>query len=139
MLSLIVRSLLGGLVSISNRWVFLVIVAASLAAISPARGQPVHVQPQLVANVTSIEPGKSFLLGVLLKIDPGWHIYWKNPGVGIPTKVKFSLPPGFEVGELQYPTPELLQEPGNIIANANTGECFLAGVFGGMQSRQGHR
>ena len=57
------------------------------------------------------------MLGVQLWIDPGWHVYWKNPGdSGLPTRVKFTLPPGFTAGPLLFPTPLRIDLPGNIVA-----------------------
>jgi len=41
-----------------------------------------------------------------MKIDNGWHTYWKNPGAsGIPLKLKTNLPEGWSIGEIQYPAP----------------------------------
>ncbi len=75
-----------------------------------------HVQADLLADVRSIQPGQPFWLGVRLNVDPGWHIYWKNPGdSGLPTRVKFNLPDGFTAGELQYPVPHRVVLPGNIV------------------------
>jgi DsbC/DsbD-like thiol-disulfide interchange protein len=75
-----------------------------------------HVQADLLSDVRSIQPGHPFWLGVRLNVDPGWHIYWKNPGdSGLPTRVKFNLPGGFTAGELQYPVPHRFVLPGNIV------------------------
>jgi Thiol:disulfide interchange protein DsbD, N-terminal len=85
-----------------------------------------HVGARLLANVSAIQPGKPFWLGVQLKIDPGWHVYWKNPGdAGLPTKVKFTVPDGFTVGPLQYPTPQRLDQAGNILALAYENSVLL--------------
>src|ERR1700683_3237285 len=91
------------------------VVAAVLALVSgrawaqvggQVGGQSSHVQASFVADVTGVAAGKPFAVGVLLKIDPGWHIYWKNPGdAGLPTLVKWDLPSGYSVGDLSYPTP----------------------------------
>src|ERR1700722_3147986 len=76
-----------------------------------------HVQAELLANTSAIQPGKPFWLGVRLTIDPGWHVYWKNPGdAGLATRVKFTLPNGFSAGPLQFPTPHRFDQPGNIVA-----------------------
>src|SRR5271170_1748892 len=76
-----------------------------------------HVKTELFADVSAIQPGKPFWLGVRLSIDPGWHIYWKNAGdAGLPTRVKFTLPDGFSAGPLQFPTPHRFDQPGNIVA-----------------------
>ncbi|MGF1456481.1 MAG: protein-disulfide reductase DsbD family protein [Alphaproteobacteria bacterium] len=40
---------------------------------------------------------------------PGWHTYYKNPGdSGEPTVLEWSLPEGFEAGEMGWPLPERL-------------------------------
>lgn len=75
-----------------------------------------HVQAELLADVSAIQPGKPFWLGVRLSIDPGWHVYWKNPGdAGLPTRVKLTLPDGFTADPLQFPTPRRFEQPGNIV------------------------
>ena len=44
-----------------------------------------------------------------MKMDAGWHTYWKNPGdSGIATTIKWDLPPGVTAGEIQWPLPEKL-------------------------------
>ncbi|MBV9008979.1 MAG: thioredoxin family protein [Verrucomicrobia bacterium] len=73
------------------------------------------VTAEAVANVSAIVPGEPFLAGVLLKMAPGWHTYWKYPGdAGIPTDIKWQLPPGWQAGEIQWPMPLKLNEPGDI-------------------------
>lgn len=88
------------------------------------------VKASLVADTSSIEPGKPFRVGVRLVMDPGWHTYWKDPGdAGLPTTVSWKLPNGFTAGELGWPTPLQVIEPGNIKANAYTGEVLLTTVI----------
>ena len=46
---------------------------------------------------------------------PHWHTYWKFPGdAGLPTEIKWKLPAGWKVGEIQWPIPLRLTEPGDI-------------------------
>lgn len=88
-----------------------------LCCLIAARASAAHVQAELLANISGIQPGKPFWLGVRLSIDPGWHVYWKNPGdAGLPTRVTFTLPDGFSAGPLQFPTPHRFDQPGNIVA-----------------------
>src|SRR5271168_3908009 len=83
---------------------------------SAAQAWAGHVQAELLANVSEIQPGKPFWLGVHFVIDPSWHIYWKNPGdAGLPTRVKLTLPDGFTAGPLQFPTPSRFEQPGGIV------------------------
>ena len=39
-----------------------------------------HVEVELVAGHESVQPGSESFVGLLFKLDPGWHVYWKNPG-----------------------------------------------------------
>jgi thiol:disulfide interchange protein DsbD len=85
--------------------------AATLCAAPPGNKQ---VDATLLADTTAVQPGKPFTAGVLLKIKPGWHVYWKNPGdSGLPTKVEWKRPEGWKAGELRYPIPTRIELPGN--------------------------
>ena len=47
-----------------------------------------------------------------MKIDPGWHVYWKYPGdAGLPTRVQFKVPDGFSVGKINWPIPNAYHQP----------------------------
>jgi thiol:disulfide interchange protein/DsbC/DsbD-like thiol-disulfide interchange protein len=73
------------------------------------------VQAKLLADVGAVVPGKPFTVGLLLHMVPNWHTYWKFPGdAGIPTEIKWKLPDGWKVGEIQWPIPLKLDEPGDI-------------------------
>ncbi len=73
------------------------------------------VKAELLANTSAIVPGKPFTVGLLLRMVPGWHTYWQFPGdAGIPTEIKWKLPAGWKVGEIQWPIPLKLSEPGDI-------------------------
>ena len=46
---------------------------------------------------------------------PNWHTYWKFPGdAGLPTEIAWKLPDGWKAGEIQWPIPLKLDEPGGI-------------------------
>jgi thiol:disulfide interchange protein len=43
---------------------------------------------------------------VLLKHDPHWHTYWRNPGdSGLPTQIDWKLPKDLQVGAIDWPVP----------------------------------
>ncbi|MCY3883919.1 MAG: protein-disulfide reductase DsbD family protein [Gammaproteobacteria bacterium] len=68
-----------------------------------------HGQAALVAEVKSIAPGQTFDVALYLNPDPGWHIYWINPGdAGLPPKIAWEFPEGFEAGEFQFPAPHFV-------------------------------
>lgn len=84
-----------------------------------------HVSGQLISEVTSIQPGKSFWLALRVKMDERWHIYWRNPGdTGLETALAWQLPDGLTAGEAQYPYPERIAEPPMVIYGYH-GEIYL--------------
>ena len=84
------------------------------------------VQADALANVSAIVPGEAFLVGVRLKMEPHWHTYWKYPGdAGIPTDIKWQLPEGWRVGDIQWPIPLKLEEPGDILIYGYHDEILL--------------
>jgi thiol:disulfide interchange protein len=69
-----------------------------------------HVHVQLVAPDPSIgvrgQPAKA---GLYFKLEPGWHVYWKNAGdAGEPPHIKWTLPQGITASALQFPVPKRL-------------------------------
>lgn len=73
----------------------------------PAAENRVGLTVELVSEVTHIQPGVPFYLGVMIRHEPGFHTYWKQPGiVGVPTHIEWKLPRGWKGGELEFPEPE---------------------------------
>ena len=90
------------------------VVASETAVAQLYQGRQL-VQADVVANVNAVVPGEPFLVGVRLRTAPGWHTYWRYPGdAGIPTEIKWQLPEGWRSGEIQWPIPLKLTEPGDI-------------------------
>src|SRR5689334_4883262 len=84
------------------------------------------VDATLLADTAAVEPGRPFTVGVLLKIQPKWHVYWKNPGdSGIATTVDFAVPEGFTVGDLQFPVPQRLNLAGGLVSFGYEDEVML--------------
>lgn len=68
-----------------------------------------HVQVQLMVLQPGLDRGRSAEAGLYFKLDPGWHIYWKNAGdAGEPPHVQWTLPEGITAGALQFPAPKRL-------------------------------
>jgi thiol:disulfide interchange protein/DsbC/DsbD-like thiol-disulfide interchange protein len=66
-----------------------------------------QVLAELVAHAPEgVAPGRRVWVGLRLEHTPGWHTYWKNPGdSGLPTELRWQLPPGVSAGEIAWPTP----------------------------------
>jgi DsbC/DsbD-like thiol-disulfide interchange protein len=108
------------------------LVAVVGLALWPAllRGQTFEgrelVHASLTADTEAVIPGKPFMLGLLLKMAPGWHTYWKFPGdAGIPTEIKLQLPSGWKAGEIQWPIPLKTSDPGDIQTYGYQDEVLL--------------
>jgi len=111
-------------------------VAAYLAALSvlalasQSRAQVYQgkelVKAELLADTNAIVPGKSFTIGLLLRMAPGWHTYWAFSGdAGLPTELKWKLPSGWKVGEIQWPIPLKTIDPGDIETYGYENEVLL--------------
>ena len=84
-----------------------------------------HTQAQLILASDSAKPGDTVLVGIHLKMEPGWHTYWKNSGAaGMPTKIEWQLPPGVTAGEIEWPLPVKLPPP-EVITYGYEGETVL--------------
>lgn len=75
-----------------------------------------HESPRVVARLVSefseLKPGQKFSLGIWMKLAPGWHTYWRNPGdSGIPLALEWKLPKKFQHGPIQWPKPERISTP----------------------------
>jgi thiol:disulfide interchange protein/DsbC/DsbD-like thiol-disulfide interchange protein len=67
-----------------------------------------HVHVQLIAPEAQFHPGANNV-GLYFKLEPGWHVYWKNPGdAGEPPHIKWTGPPWVQPGALQFPIPKRL-------------------------------
>ena len=72
-----------------------------------------HIRVELITEKNALIPGQRAWLALRLTHDPHWHTYWINPGdSGLPTRLHWDLPPGFEAGEVAWPTPRRFQVGG---------------------------
>ena len=88
--------------------------APSGAKEGPADNEPPppsgHVAAQLVSEFQALAPGETARVGLRLVHEPHWHTYWTVPGdAGLPTRLTWQLPAGFQAGALQWPVPQLLR------------------------------
>jgi thiol:disulfide interchange protein len=89
-----------------RRIIFLFSTCLCLAALT---ARAAHTQVQMLLSANPAKPGDTILVGVDMKMDAGWHTYWKNSGAaGLPTKIEWQLPPGVTAGEIQWPLPKKL-------------------------------
>ena len=85
-----------------------------------------HARVELLSRQDAITPGGDLPLGVHFALEPGWHIYWINPGdSGQPPVLKWSLPAGFSAGEIQWPRPDRMQPSRELVDYGYHGDILL--------------
>lgn len=90
---------------------------------APVRSERATVT--LVSDANAVQPGVPLRLALRLRLAPGWHTYWQNPGdAGAPAELTLSLPEGASAGPVAWPTPQRLAE-GPLMTYAYTGEVLL--------------
>jgi DsbC/DsbD-like thiol-disulfide interchange protein len=81
----------------------------------------------LVADTAVAVPGHPLILAARFDIDPGWHLYWENPGeAGLATEASFTAPPGFTIGPVRYPGPVRFVSPGPVESYGYAGSVLLS-------------
>lgn len=102
------------------------LVVSLLCGVADAQPADQPANARLLAAVSAVKPGEPFVVGIMLKMEPGWHVYWVNPGdSGQPPVVKWALPNGFAVTDLEFPVPTRLNEPGGLVAYGYHDEVLL--------------
>lgn len=88
---------------------FLLLCLTSSGQFLPLKKQT-SSSAELVSEVKSVQPGQTFSVALALSHPLGWHSYYRNPGgIELPPTLTWKLPPGFEAGEMQWPTPEITE------------------------------
>ncbi len=79
----------------------------------------------LVSDTDAVASGQPFRIGLYIRLTPGWHTYWKNPGdAGVAPDLALTLPSGATAGPIAWPTPRRVAE-GSLMTYAYTGDVLL--------------
>src|SRR5437773_1937760 len=121
---------LGNNMRLASRAATYLVALSILALTSQSRAQVYQgkelVKAELLADANAIVPGKPFTIGLLLRMAPRWHTYWAFSGdAGLPTELKWKLPSGWKVGEIQWPIPLKTIDPGDIETYGYENEVLL--------------
>ena len=91
-----------------NRFIFpLLLLAPALPALAASSAaDALHLHVQLVVPEDQLYPAGANTVGLYFKLEPGWHVYWKNAGdSGEPPHIQWTLPKGVTAGPMQFPRP----------------------------------
>lgn len=99
-------------------------LAAAQAQVSRKAGG-LHVAAELIASAPTLSPKGETWLGLRFILEPGWHLYWVNPGdSGGPPTVVWTPSAGLEPGEFLWPVPERIPY-GRLVNYGYHGEVVL--------------
>jgi DsbC/DsbD-like thiol-disulfide interchange protein len=109
--------------------IYMICFAVLAVAVTGARAQqpsPPHARAELLAKNAAAQPGAELEVGIRFSLEPGWHIYWINPGdSGQPPSLKWQLPAGFSAGEIEWPRPERMQPAAQLTDYGYHGDVLL--------------
>ena len=87
---------------------FVLLVAGLPAWAASSSADAAHLRVELMVPGSSLYSNDALnQAGLYFKLEPGWHVYWMNPGdAGEPPHIHWTLPDGITAGPLQFPAPK---------------------------------
>lgn len=102
-------------------------IATALAVALLAQPQDPVTGTRALLEDAGYTPGQPITVALEVKLEEGWHVYWRNPGdSGMGTTVEWKLPKGWKAGELQFPTPKSFEGGGSFSYGYEGTVVFLA-------------
>ena len=87
------------------------------APVSAEEASPPRVRVSVIPETGAVAPGASVDVAVHFSIEPGWHIYWENPGdSGLATTVDVEAPPSVVADPARYPVPDRFEGEGGLVS-----------------------
>jgi len=100
-------------------------MAAPAHALESAAVSSSRATVTLVTDTDQAAPGRPFKAALRLRLAPGWHTYWQNPGdAGVAPELSFDPVGGAAAGPIDWPAPEKVAE-GPLTTFAYEGDVLL--------------
>ncbi len=97
-------------------WALLAVICCLISVNSQAlelRKKTKEVSVQLFTNFEKIHPQQNLEVLIKFTMKDGWHIFSQNPGdIGLPTKVSWKLPLGYELKDVKWSLDEEFENDG---------------------------
>ncbi len=78
---------------------------------SNTAGSGPHISVHLITDQSSVKPGVPFHVGVHFVPEPGWHVYWRNPGdSGLAPKFSWETSSATKISPALWPYPQRITE-----------------------------
>ena len=86
-------------------WVSVMSASAQMLAVV----ETPYARSTLIAEDNAFVPGKPITLALRQELQPGWHVFWVNPGdAGMPLSLSWDAPEGFEFSAIDHPAPHYI-------------------------------
>ena len=86
-------------------------MAFPAGAMESAPVETARATVSLVSDTDAVAPGTPFRVGLHVRLAPGWHTYWENPGdAGAPAELEWTLPPDAVASAIDWPMPQRMSE-----------------------------
>jgi thiol:disulfide interchange protein DsbD len=103
----------------------LLLGAAPAGALESEAVRSGHATATLVTDADAAPEGGQVRVALRLRLAPGWHTYWHNPGdAGAAAEFALTLPAGARAGPIAWPTPRRMTE-GGLTTYAYTDDLLL--------------
>lgn len=94
------------------KWSTIVIISIQFIFTVYAQEKP-EAEAYIIFDSSSLEKSRILDAAVVIRLEEGWHIYWRNPGdSGMPTSFEFILPEGIKVSEIKWAVPKIFEFEG---------------------------
>ena len=103
----------------------ILLFAASARALESTPVRSARAIVSLVSDTDAISPNTEFGVGLYIRLAPGWHTYWRNPGdAGVAPELTFAPVSGMTEGPITWPTPDRIAE-GSLTTFSYRGDVLL--------------
>mgnify|MGYP005843568601 FL=1 len=94
------------------KWSTILIISTQFFFTVYAQEKP-EPEAYIILDSFSLEKSRIIDAAVVIRLQEGWHIYWRNPGdSGMPTSFEFILPESIKVSEIKWAVPKIFEFEG---------------------------
>ena len=94
------------------KWSTILIISIQFFFTVYAQEKP-EPEAYIILDSFSLEKSRIIDAAVIIRLEEGWHIYWRNPGdSGMPTSFEFILPESIKVSEIKWAVPKIFEFEG---------------------------
>jgi DsbC/DsbD-like thiol-disulfide interchange protein/cytochrome c biogenesis protein CcdA len=94
-------------------------------ALESAPATTARTTASMITDTDAVARSVPFHVALRLRLAPGWHTYWRNPGdAGVPPTITLHLPADTRAGGIEWPAPIRIRQAG-LMSYAYTGDVVL--------------